>query len=133
MIVENLKDDTNFFQFLTQLELGVKLREHGYNVRLEDPSIVSEHRIDILASKAGQTFLFELATPDMNSELKHSGFVSMARDRAESILYDKINKQISRYKGKTSAPIILVFNLIKSPDTDLFGVMYSLQGAISTL
>jgi hypothetical protein len=110
--------------------LGLRLREHGYQVQLEDSSIVSESRIDILASKGEQTFLFELATPDMNSDLKHSGFVAMAHDRAESILYDKIDKQISRYKGRTTTPIILVFNLIRSPDTDLYGVVYSLQGGI---
>jgi hypothetical protein len=130
IVVKNLKDDTNFFQFLTPLELGLKLREHGYEVQLEDSSIVSESRIDILASKEGQTFLFELATPDMNSDLKHSGFVAMAHDRAESVLFNKINKQISRYKGRTTAPIILIFNLIRSPDTDLYGVEYSLQGSV---
>lgn len=134
IVIKNLKDDTNFFQFLTQLELGLRLREHGYEVYLEDDSIVRKSPIDILASKGGQTLLFELYTPDMNLELKHSGFVASAPDRAEAALFAKIIKQISKYRDRTSAPIILVFNLIRSPDTDLYGVTYSLQGsAIDTI
>lgn len=109
------------------MELGFRLREHSYKVFLEDRSIISNSPIDILASKEGRTFIFELATSDMNLELKHSGFVANAYDKAESTLFHKIDKQISRYKDRTSAPIIIVFNLTRTPDTDIHGILYYLR------
>jgi hypothetical protein len=108
IITQGLKDDGNFFQFLTQLELGLTLKEHGFKVSLEDTSIIDKPRIDILASKNGRTLIFELVTPDMYSELKYSGFAPNVPDRVESTLFRKINEQVSKYKDKTSAPIIVV-------------------------
>jgi hypothetical protein len=44
--------------------------------------------------------------------------ISNVRDKLKDTLFEKINDQISKYKDKTSAPIIIVFNLTKSPDSD---------------
>ena len=49
IVIGGLKEESNFFQFLTQLEIGLKLQQRGYKVDLE---VMSDgKRIDILAMK----------------------------------------------------------------------------------
>jgi hypothetical protein len=35
---------------------------------------------------------------------------------------------VSKYKDKTSAPIIIVFNFTRSPDSDIYGILRSVKG-----
>jgi hypothetical protein len=127
IIIGGLKDD-NFFQFLTQLDIALRLKEQQYDVDLEVP-VADKKRIDILASRHDSKLIFELATLDMYSDLKYSGFASDVPDRAKSIMRDKIIDQISIYAKYYQSPIILVLNLTQAHDVDLHGINYSLQGS----
>lgn len=129
IIIKGLKEDENFFPFLSQLEIGLKLKQQNYKVILEDSSIISKPRIDILASKNNNTLVFEIEAPDMYADLKYSGFAADIPDRAKTKLINKIKNQIVKYSKKTSNPIILVFNLVRAHDIDLHGILYSLQGS----
>lgn len=127
-IISHLKDRRHFLQTLSQLEIGLKLKQSGYKVDLEDRSIDPQIPIDIIASKDDLTIIFELATFDMYSHLKYTNFASEIPDRAESTTLQKI-EQVSKYVNKTSDPIILIFNLTHAPDVDLHGIQYSFQGS----
>jgi hypothetical protein len=65
----------------------------------------------------------------MYLQLKRLGFASNVPDRAKSLLLHKMYNQLSKYIGKISAPMIIVFNLTRTPDTDLHGIVYALQGS----
>lgn len=129
IIINGLKDKANFYQFLSPLELGIKLKKNGYNVILEDTSIIKKPAIDILASKNNEKIIFELATFDTHSPLKYSGFESDIPDRAMTELRNKLRKQLVKLKDITDAPIIIVFNLSYSLDVDMHGICYALSGA----
>lgn len=126
-IIEGLKDDSNFFQFLTQLEIGLRLRNGGYKVDLEVKS--DSKLIDIVATKDSKEIIFELATLDMYAELKYSGFAGDVPDRARSKVLEKTIGQISTYSLSHSGPTFIVLNLTHAHDVDLFGVTYVLEGS----
>lgn len=127
-IIEGLKDEGNFFKFLSHLEIALKLKHSGHEVNLECKSIDPQRSIDILATKDGLTLIFELAIFDMYSHLKYLNRVSHIPDRARSKLIEKLTDQIKDYANKTANPIILVFNLTHAPDLDMHGVLYCLHG-----
>jgi hypothetical protein len=127
IIIEGLKDDSNFWQFLSQLEIGLKLEMQNYTVTFEDTSIIKKPRIDILAIKNGQSLIFEIVTPDMNRDLKYLGFTLDDRDRSKSKLYEKI-KQISAYVTKPQLPIIIVINRTRIHDPNIEELIYALTG-----
>lgn len=128
IILEGLKDGGNFSQNLSQLEVAKKMKENGYDISLEDTSVVPKPPIDILATKNKSSLILELVTPDMYLDLKVSGFASYVPDRIRSILLDKLKKQVTKYKDKTNIPIILIFNLTRSPDAGLEYLLYALRG-----
>lgn len=128
IIIKGLKDDNNFFSFLSQLEIGIKMKQHGYIVTLEDTSICKNPRVDILAQENGQKLIFEIFSPDLYADLKYSAFAADIPDRAKDTLIRKINTQLINY-AKALCPIILVFNLVKAHDIDLHGILYSLRGS----
>ncbi len=127
-IISGLRTDDNFLQFLSQLEMANKLQRHGFDVRLEVPSI-NNRRIDIIASKNGVIIICELATLEMYNELKYSSFSSNIPDRPKSLMLNKLAKQVSDYaKDRPGKPILLMFNMSSAVDADLHGIQYALQG-----
>lgn len=109
------------------MEIGLRLKNHGYKVDLEVKS--NGKHIDVLASKDSDEKIFELATLDLYGELKYSGFAGDIPDRARSIMIEKITNQISIYAKSHSGHIILILNLTYSHDVDLHGLVYALQGS----
>ena len=129
IIIDGLKDESNFFQFLTQLEIGLKLRLHGYKVDLEVKC--DGKRIDIIACKNSVEKIFELATLDLYGELKYSGFAGDIPDRARLIMLEKVIGQISVYAKSHTGQIFILLNLTRAHDVDLHGVTYALHGSNS--
>ena len=128
-ILNNMRDDGNFLQFLNQLDLAKKLSENGYEIELESPSINNRH-IDIVAKKKGVVMILELATLDMYSELKYSTVSADIPDRPKALMLSKLKNQIVDYaKDRPGHPILLIFNMSQALDADLHGILYSLQGA----
>jgi hypothetical protein len=126
-VIGGLKSEDHFFQFLSQLDIAIRLQEHGYKAELEVPSI-NGRSIDIVATKNGTGLIFELATLDMYDELKYSRFSANVPDRPRSKMLEKLN-QINDYAIGLGYPIILILNLTEATDTDLFGIASSLRGS----
>lgn len=127
IVIDGLKEESNFFQFLTQLEIGLKLQVRGYKVDLEVKS--DGKRIDILAMKGAVEKIFELYTFDLYAEIKYSGFSANVPDRTRSVVFSKIRDQISVYAKTHSGPMFIILNLTHAYDTDLHGVIYALRGS----
>jgi hypothetical protein len=127
IVISGLKDRRNFFQFLSQLEIAWKLKQHGFVVDLEVPTNTKK-RIDIVVSKDGLTIDLELATLDMNADLRYSYFATDVPDRAKTIMLNKISNQISHYAKERSNPadvaILLCVSMHRSQE---FPMMVDIQ------
>ena len=125
-IIDGLKGESTFFQFLSQLEIASRLINYQYKIKFEEPSINGRY-IDILASKDGSNIIFELFTLEELSELKYSGFAADIQDKAKSTMIEKM-EQISEYAKQRPDPIIIIVNLTYAPEQDIHGILYSLNG-----
>ncbi len=125
-LIRRLKNEDEFFQTLSELEIAACLRKK-FPVTLQYK--VGNNPVDIKVTIDGKDFLVEVLDLDRSMKLKFVRSIISMNNRAKDKVLEKLNEQIAKYAEKTASPIILAINNSKA-GTDQKEVMDSLEGSM---
>jgi hypothetical protein len=128
--IKRLKEEANFYQTLSQLEVAALLKR-AHKVTLEQD--IAGYPIDILCNINNDQIILEVTNIDMLLKLKLGNLVVDLDNKTKNTINKKLKEQICKYPENLHLPIVLVIDKTRSPENDIEDLKDALFGSLSVV